>query len=413
MDGRSIVVGRDRNHAGAVVAGLENEVCVRDLGVDGIAAPDENQVRVVQVVCGAEEADLARGDGRARIVVGDLGVGFEHRRIEHADGAREPEPVAAVGDRASHVPDDGSGPILDDRVDGRVGDLAKRLVPGHPLPAALAARADPLERMEQPGRGQRAGAVAGAFLAAARVEVGHRGVGLRVVAHLLLAPDDPVLHVDVPDAALLVGAVHVVGAARHPVPGPFLPVDVAEVRVLGEPGERSARVGGRLRRAEVEVHERERERRSRALEEAAPREQAHARAACVVVGQAASHDSDAPRGATRSATARRSRHLERHLPGGVLPAGRLRAFASRRSPPLWQPGRRRGSAADPAACRAETGRWHEAISELRLAALPARTSQRTRRFDWYSGVCQISDIASWISSTSGSPSTLTTTVPVE
>ena len=86
-------------------------------------------------------------------------------------------------------------------------------------------------------------AEAAALLAAAGVEVGHVRVRLRVVGGLLLAPDDAVLHVDVPGAVGLVPAVHEVGAADDLVPRPAFAVDVAPVAVAGRGGRRS-RNGG-------------------------------------------------------------------------------------------------------------------------------------------------------------------------
>ena len=76
-------------------------------------------------------------------------------------------------------------------------------------------------------------AEAGALLAAAGVGVRDVGVGLRVVGDLLLAPDHPVLDVDVPGAVGLVPAVHEVAGAHDLVPAPALAVDVAPVVIGG------------------------------------------------------------------------------------------------------------------------------------------------------------------------------------
>ena len=121
-------------------------------------------------------------------------------------------------------------------VDHRIGDLAERLIPGDALPLARAAWAHPLQRVLHAGGVVHALAEAAALLAAARVEVRHVRSDLRVVGRLLLAPDDPVLDVDVPGAVGLVPAVHPVAAAHHLVPAPALAVDVAPVAVLGGGG---------------------------------------------------------------------------------------------------------------------------------------------------------------------------------
>jgi hypothetical protein len=186
-----------------------------------------------EVVERSREADLPGGRRGSRVVIADLRVRLEHGGVEYRDGPGQPEAVASVGDGASHVPDQGSRPVSQHGIDARVGDLAEALLPGDAHPPARAPGSDALQGMEQTRRVVHAFAVAGALLAAARIEVGHQGIRLRVVGDLLLAPDDSVLHVDVPGAAALIGAVHVVGAARHPVPDPTLPVEILPVAIGG------------------------------------------------------------------------------------------------------------------------------------------------------------------------------------
>ena len=145
---------------------------------------------------------------------------------------------AATGVRGARIPGDCTGPIGGDDVDVHVGDLVQRLLPGDPLPLPLAALSHPLERVREPPRVVHALAVAGSLLAAARIEVGDAGIDLLVGAGLLLAPDDPVLDVDVPAAVALVPAVHEVGAL-----GDLVPAATSRDRGL-----RSPRIGRRLRR---------------------------------------------------------------------------------------------------------------------------------------------------------------------
>ena len=84
-------------------------------------------------------------------------------------------------------------------------------LPGAPL-------TDPLHRVEDPLLAVHVLGVAQALLAAARTVVG-RVLRPAVLALLLLAPDDAVLHVDVEGAGA--GAVRAVGAVGDPVPGPL------------------------------------------------------------------------------------------------------------------------------------------------------------------------------------------------
>src|ERR1019366_3794202 len=98
--------------------------------------------------------------------------------------------------------------------------------PRDALPLARAAFADALERVFHARRVVHAGAVAGALLTAARIEVGGIGADRRVVSGLLLAPHQAILDEHIPRAVGLIPAIHEVRAAYHFVPGPFAPVDV-------------------------------------------------------------------------------------------------------------------------------------------------------------------------------------------
>src|SRR5690606_35694755 len=105
---------------------------------------------------------------------------------------------------------DGARTVLHGIVDEAVGDIVHRLLPGDPLPAALAALARPLHRVEHALLAVHVLGMAQALLAAARAVVG-RILGAAVLALLLLPPDDAVLHIDVEGAGA--GAVGAVGAA--------------------------------------------------------------------------------------------------------------------------------------------------------------------------------------------------------
>ena len=226
VDCRGVVVGSDRHDLHAPVPGLGDEVSVGDLRVDRVAGPDQDQIRMEQVVPRAGEDDLPAGHGGSRVVISDLLVDGEDGRVQHEARSVQPDGVATVLVGAAGVPGDSRRSVRRQDVDRPVGDVAERLFPAHPLPGAAAAFADPLERVAEPRGIVHARAVAGPLLAAAGVEVGHRLVGLGIVSRLLLAEDDTFLDVDVPAAAALVEAVDEMGPLGDSVPGPFLPVDV-------------------------------------------------------------------------------------------------------------------------------------------------------------------------------------------
>ena len=125
VDRRGAVVRGDADDGRTVVASLVDEVGVGDLGVRGIAAPDEDQIRIEEVVARACKGDLAHGRHRAGVVIAYLAVHVEDRRIEHVAGAVGPYGVAAVASVASWVPDDRRGTVLEQRVDGAVCDVAQ------------------------------------------------------------------------------------------------------------------------------------------------------------------------------------------------------------------------------------------------------------------------------------------------
>ena len=276
VDGRGVVVGGDAHHPGALVARLVDEVDVRDLRVGGIAAPDQDQVGVEEIVARARDGDLAEGGHGARVVVADLAVHVEHGRVEQETGAVGAHAAAAVGGGGARIPDDRFGAVLAQRVDGAIGDLAQPLLPRDALPLPLAAAPDAAQGMAQPRGVVHGLAVTRSLVAAAGVEVRHARVGLLVVGGLLLAEHDPILYEHVPVAAALVPAVDVMRALGDPIPGPLVAVEVAPVAVArGTGGRLRLGRGGRFGlRAQAQQGEGEPE-RSRTDQESPARQPAH------------------------------------------------------------------------------------------------------------------------------------------
>ena len=102
MDGGGAEFRPDEDDLGAVVARLREEVRVRDLRVERVATPDQDQVGEEEVVGRAIEADLAEGLGEPPAPIADLRVGIEARGVQqqgealvgdgqHAEGVERPE----------------------------------------------------------------------------------------------------------------------------------------------------------------------------------------------------------------------------------------------------------------------------------------------------------------------------------
>ena len=221
---RGIEVGADGDDAGAVVPGLGQKVEVRDLRVRRVAAPDEDEVGVEEVVGGPARDRDAERDSRPLLLVADFGVEIEHDGPEQIRKPVDGDPRSNTGRVA--IEDDRVRRAALQVVDDAVGDLGQRLVPGDLLPLALAALACALQRMGQAQAVRHRERVARALLAAARVEVRDGCVGLRIGARRLLVDNGAILHKDVVRAAALIPAVHQVRALRHAVPLPSLAVRV-------------------------------------------------------------------------------------------------------------------------------------------------------------------------------------------
>ena len=228
-----VVVRGDDHQLGAAVARLVHVVDLGDARIGGVADPDDDVVRAEPVGGGSLAVVHAPGLDRAHGHVADTRPRVEDRgahRLGEADLTGGLRPIAGVG--GAVVVDHRLGPLLDGRIDDRVGDLAQRFVPADALPLARAALADALQGVGDARRRHLEVAVAGALLAAARIRVGNVLARAPVDGVLLLAPADAVLHEDVPrTGGNAVGPG--VGSLGDAIPGPALAVDVGEV-VVGD-----------------------------------------------------------------------------------------------------------------------------------------------------------------------------------
>ena len=233
VDGAGVHVGRGGDNARAVVLRFPDVVGVRNAG--GIRV-DHAQHDVVRIEPGV------RGEALQRVAIGQVRAGVEvahHREAVELDAAHQRGKAAGAG-VAHHglvaralVCLELAGAVFFKDVDHLVGDLFGGLVPGDALPLAGAALARPLERVADAVCLVHGGGVDGAFLAAARVGVGHFRVDRGVFGNLLFANDDAVFDEDVKRA--VAHAVDAVRRMAHLVPGPLVAVQVfpAAVRVLG------------------------------------------------------------------------------------------------------------------------------------------------------------------------------------
>jgi hypothetical protein len=99
-------------------------VCGGDLRVGGIAAPDQYQVGVEQIVGGTGEEDLAAGHRRAGMVVAEFGVHLQDQRIKDETAAVQPHHEAAVRRAAAGVPHDGFRAVVGQHGVHALRDLA-------------------------------------------------------------------------------------------------------------------------------------------------------------------------------------------------------------------------------------------------------------------------------------------------
>ena len=222
MDRRGIIIRRDGDHPCAVVARLGDVMVVGDVGVGGIAAPEQHRVGVKPIFRRVGEHDFPQRHRRALMIVADLDVLARQRRTERLEESVQPHALAAlaVNARAAAL-NDRFRPVAGENVEKRIGDLRERLIPTDPLPASATALAGPFQWILDPRRIVHPVRVAGAFLATARIGVRHGWiVGRRIVRGLLLAQRDAVLDVDVKITGPAVPAIGEMRRLHHPIPLP-------------------------------------------------------------------------------------------------------------------------------------------------------------------------------------------------
>ncbi len=225
VDRGRAVLRIDHGELGAVVPGFVEEVGVRDLRHRRVHHPDDREVGEKPLVAGATHVGKAQGERGADVEIADLGpvVGEDAARL-HLE-LEAPHRGGAQIEVRTQILVDGVGAVLLGDGHHLLGDLLDRLLPADALPLAAAPLAHALHGDREPARAVHQLRVAGALLAAARIEVRHAGFGGLVPGALLLANDDPVFHVEVPGAgAPAVGPA--VGALGDRVPGPALAVEI-------------------------------------------------------------------------------------------------------------------------------------------------------------------------------------------
>jgi hypothetical protein len=242
------VVGCHGDERGAAITRFHGEVNVGNACRYGIAAPEDQRVGAHPVVgASVHEGGAPRLEGSHGEVAGPSEA-VENRGSEHGE---EPHlrcrAGARVDVRRSIVVYDGLAATLLDRVQDGIGQSRERLLPGDATPAARAARAHPLERMDDAVGARHQVAVARALLATARREVGEARHLARVGVALFLAPDHAVFDEQVPRTRAEAVRAQV-GSAHHGVPVPGVAVDVAVIHVGGRLG-KAGRGGLRVRNA--------------------------------------------------------------------------------------------------------------------------------------------------------------------
>jgi hypothetical protein len=223
VDRRGVVIRGDRHDTRAAITRLVDEMGVRNLRIDRIAAPDQDQIGREEVVGRAAERDLAAGHRGARVVISEFGIQVQHGHVQESVRPLDAD-VRAAG---AFIPKDRPRPVPLEHVETLVRDLAEGLFPGDPLPLPGPPFPDPLQGMTETAGIVHPLAETGSLLAAPRIEIRHLRVRLWIGRRLFLPPHDAVLHVHVPVAAPLVPAVHVVRALGDPIPGPLVPVEIA------------------------------------------------------------------------------------------------------------------------------------------------------------------------------------------
>jgi hypothetical protein len=184
---RGRIVRGDGDDLAPVVTSLVDEVRVGNLCVGGIGAPDQYQVRAEEVVGRAGCDGCAEGHGGPPLAIVEFGVRVEFDPVEHLDEPLDRHAPRGRGEAPARFEHHTVGLPAHHRIDQCVGDLHQRLVPAHAFEAPGAPLTHATQGVAQTARRVHQGRVAGALLAAARIEVGDVGTDLRIVAGLLLA----------------------------------------------------------------------------------------------------------------------------------------------------------------------------------------------------------------------------------
>jgi hypothetical protein len=138
VDCGGIVLRPDEDDLRALVARLREEVHIRNLRVERIATPDQDQVREEEVIARAIEGDLPEGLGESAAAIADLGIHVEARGVEQQGHGLLSDRHHTHGIERPQVEDDAVAPFARDRVEHRSADLPQGLLPADPLPAARA-----------------------------------------------------------------------------------------------------------------------------------------------------------------------------------------------------------------------------------------------------------------------------------
>ena len=146
-DGCGVVVGRDGDDFGAVVAGFGQEVIHRRHGVGPVRAGQEDQLGVEQVVRAVTQVLLADNVEGAFQEVADQDVQVRCGAAQHGGEAVRAGPADRAQVRVRRVQHEAVATLFFERVDDGTGDFGQRLVPGDTLPAPGAALAHAPQRV--------------------------------------------------------------------------------------------------------------------------------------------------------------------------------------------------------------------------------------------------------------------------
>ena len=172
MGGARVVIGRDTDDFGAVVAGLVGKVSIGDAGLRNVRSPQHD-------VLGVEPVGALTGFGLhapgQRLTRRQVAVPVVERQEDAADVMGQPRTGAET--HRAHRRDDaeegvGIRAVVVDVIKQLFGNERERLVPGSAAPLAFATLAGADQRIPKTLRAVHILGEAAALLAAARVVVG-------------------------------------------------------------------------------------------------------------------------------------------------------------------------------------------------------------------------------------------------